>query len=104
MRTPPRSSLRSNHVSWVARLRNELSPQLKNLTRTLDEVARGLTLSKYPQAGWPHSIRSSACARTCRESGKPIALTVFRLITSSTLVGNWTGNSLILAPRKMRSM
>ena len=93
-----------NTLELLARLPNELSPQLKNLTRTLDEVARGLTLSKYPQAGWPHSIRSSACARTCRESGKPIALTVFRLITSSTLVGNWTGNSLILAPRKMRSM
>ena len=54
--------------------------------------------------GWPHSITSSARDRNLRGSVRPIALTVLRLIASSTLVGNCTGNSLILAPRKMRSM
>src|SRR5262245_4180039 len=51
-----------------------------------------------------HSISSSARARNVRENVRPIALAVLRLIAVSTLVGKCTGNSLILAPRRMRSM
>src|SRR5262245_36627807 len=51
----------------------------------------------------PHLITSSA--RNKRESGivRPIAAAVLRLTTSSNLVGNWTGSSLIFAPRRVRS-
>src|SRR5262245_37229273 len=46
----------------------------------------------------PHSITSSASARSVGGTSSPIALAILRLITSSNLVGNCTGNSLILVP------
>src|SRR5262249_3683817 len=50
-----------------------------------------------------HSITSSA--RRTRLSGtvRPIALAALRLMTSSNLVGNSSGRSATLAPRRMRS-
>src|SRR5262249_10333429 len=51
----------------------------------------------------PHMITSSP--RNIRDSGiiKPTAVAALRLITSSNLVGNCTGSSPGLAPRRMRS-
>ena len=50
-----------------------------------------------------HSITSSARASNVGGTSKPIALAVFRLITSSNLVGACTGRSPALAPLRMRS-
>ena len=56
-----------------------------------------------PFTGQDYSITSSA--RTRNDSGivRPKAFAVLRLTTRSNLVGNSTGKSLTLAPRKMRS-
>jgi hypothetical protein len=76
--------------------------------------ARGTTCNKLSPAslasdrpinadGSPYSINSSARTSMLSSIVRPIALAVLRLIASSSLVGNCTGSSLILAPRKMRS-
>ena len=53
-----------------------------------------------PQGGHPphHSITSSARARTLAGISMPSALAVLRLITSSYLVGCWTGRSPGFSP------
>src|SRR3954464_4161748 len=51
-----------------------------------------------------HSITSSARASRVGGTVRPSALAVLRLITSSNLVGCWTGKSAGLSPFKMRSM
>src|SRR5262249_30044010 len=51
----------------------------------------------------PHSITSSARCWSCQGTSRPSALAVFMLITSSYLMGAWTGSSLNLAPLRMRS-
>ena len=50
-----------------------------------------------------YSITSSARASNVGGTSSPRALAVFRLITSSYLVGCWTGNSAGFAPLRMRS-
>src|SRR6266511_3483060 len=45
-----------------------------------------------------HSITSSASCCRCKGTSSPSALAVLRLITSSNLVGCWTGRSVGLAP------
>jgi hypothetical protein len=49
-----------------------------------------------------HSTRSSARASSSGEMERPSALAVFRLMTSSTFVGNSTGRSAGLAPFRIR--
>jgi hypothetical protein len=64
-----------------------------------------------PQAGGlspalpppPHSITSSARARSVGGIVRPRARAVLRLMTSSNLVGSCTGRSAGLAPLRMRS-
>ncbi len=51
----------------------------------------------------PHSITSSASASSRSGTFRPSVLAVLRLMTSSNLVGCWTGNSAGLAPLRMRS-
>src|SRR5262245_30654695 len=51
-----------------------------------------------------HSITSSARARSVVGTSSPSALAVLRLITSSNLVGCWTGSSAGFSPRRMRSI
>ena len=51
----------------------------------------------------PHSITSSARASTVAGTSMPSALAVFMLITSSYLVGAWTGRSAGFSPLRMRS-
>jgi hypothetical protein len=50
-----------------------------------------------------YSITSSARRRNASGIVSPSALAVLRLTTSSNLVGNWTGRSATLAPRRRRS-
>src|SRR5262245_39705930 len=51
-----------------------------------------------------HSITSSARASSDGGTSRPRALAVLRLITSSYLVGAWTGRSAGFSPLRMRSM
>ena len=51
----------------------------------------------------PYWITSSASASSLGEISTPMAFAVFRLTTSRNLVAYWTGKSLTLAPRRMRS-
>ena len=51
----------------------------------------------------PYSMTSSARASSVGGRSRPSALTVFRLITSSYLVGACTGRSAGLSPLRMRS-
>ena len=51
----------------------------------------------------PHSITSSVRASSVIGGSKPSALAVFRLITSSNLVGCCTGRSAGFSPFRMRS-
>ena len=53
------------------------------------------------QFSTPHSITSSAPARSVCGTVRPSALAVLRLITSSNLVGCWTGRSAGLAPLRI---
>ena len=50
-----------------------------------------------------HSITSSARASTVGGTSRPSAFAVFRLITSSYLVGACTGRSAGFSPLRMRS-
>jgi hypothetical protein len=50
-----------------------------------------------------HSITSSARASSVAGMSMPSSLAVFRLITSSYLVGAWTGKSAGFSPLRMRS-
>src|SRR6202022_4515587 len=50
-----------------------------------------------------HSITSSARASSVGGISRPSVLAVLRLITSSHLIGAWTGSSLGFAPLRMRS-
>jgi hypothetical protein len=51
----------------------------------------------------PYSMTSSARASSVGGTSRPSALAVFRLITSSYLVGAWTGSWLGFSPFRMRS-
>jgi hypothetical protein len=51
----------------------------------------------------PHSTTSSARASSIAGTSRPSALAVFRLITSSYLVGCCTGRTAGLSPLRMRS-
>src|SRR5262245_65140895 len=50
-----------------------------------------------------HSITSSAMASSDGGTSRPSALAVLRLMTSSNLVGCWTGMSAGFAPRRILS-
>src|SRR5262249_53051453 len=50
-----------------------------------------------------HSITSSVRASSWTGGSRPSALAVFRLITSSNFVANWTGKSPGFSPLRMRS-
>src|SRR5262249_22264574 len=61
--------------------------------------------TQMPQGGHPphHSMTSSVRASSVGGTSRPSALAVFRLITSSYLVGACTGRSAGFSPRRMRS-
>src|SRR6516164_7739343 len=66
-------------------------PQHRNNSKAADELAP------------VHSITSSARASTLGGMSRRSALAVLRLITSSYLVGAWTGRSAGFSPLRMRS-
>src|SRR5262245_27707878 len=61
--------------------------------------------TQMPQGGHPphHSITSSAVASSVGGTSRPSAFAVFRLMTSSYLVGTCTGRSAGWVPRRIRS-
>src|SRR6516165_8613384 len=61
------------------------------------------TAEKRDELAPVHSITSSARASTVAGISRPSALAVFRLITSSYLVGACTGRSPGFSPLRMRS-
>src|SRR5262245_66510163 len=91
--------------------RNRPTPQslLGFLAQTLEEPifhhnppSATLPFTIGPRGALPHSITSSARASTDAGRSRPSALAVLRLITSSYLVGAWTGRSAGFSPLRMR--
>ena len=84
----PASSTEANSSARLAngRLRDVVSGHSTNLPTRRNDLPL------------PHSITSSARPSSGRGKVRPSALAVFRLRTSSNLVGCTTGNSLGLAP------
>jgi hypothetical protein len=72
--------------------------QLRTFRRT-----RSGQLSDNSGHSGPYSISSSAVSRNGSGIVSPNAFAVLRLMTSSNLVGCWTGRSLALAPLRIRS-
>src|SRR5262249_36641863 len=81
---------KADHRHRLLRTRRE-RPGSRRSCYSCDEVAP------------PHSITSSARARSDGEMLRPSALAVVRLITRSNLVGCSTGISLGFAPRRILS-
>jgi hypothetical protein len=74
-----------------------------NWTISAGLARAGPTTSVAAQLPPPHSITSSASASNLSGTLRPSAFAVFRLITSSNLVGPCTGNWPGFSPRRMRS-
>ena len=74
------------------------------LLRPRRERPRGSAAEQRDEVAPLHSITSSARPRSIGGTSRPSAFAVLRLITSSYLVGCWTGRSAGLAPLRMRSM
>src|SRR3954462_987901 len=72
-------------------------------TRPVQSGSRHCRTDKRDELAPLHSITSSANASSIGGTSSPSALAVLRLITSSNLVGCWTGSSAGLAPRRTRS-
>src|SRR5262249_34271864 len=79
------------------------SPLEADITELPCDVAEGPTTDSCTAARQDYSITSSAFASSVRGTSRPSALAVLRLMTSSNLVGPWTGSSLGFAPCRMRS-
>src|SRR5262245_187275 len=76
----------------------------RRLLRFRDERPRRRASEQRDELAAPdHSITSSARASSDGGTSRPSALAVFRLITSSYLVGACTGRSAGLSPLRMRS-
>src|SRR5262249_18222703 len=77
--------------------------QLARLLRPRRERPSGRAADERDELASPHSITSSARASNVGGMSKPSALAVFKLMTSSYLVGAWTGRSAGFSPLRMRS-
>jgi hypothetical protein len=103
---PPYACFGSFSTEWVwtkRSLRSAMPPIATEFTRH-DESSRsancGLMHRSKPHL---HSITSSARASRVGGTSRPSAFAVFRLTTSSYLVGAWTGRSAAFSPLRMRS-
>src|SRR5262245_27266356 len=76
----------------------------RQLLRPRRKRPRRRTAEQRNELAPPHSITSSARARSVGGTVRPRAFAVFRLITSSYLVGACTGRSAGLSPLRMRLM
>src|SRR5262249_21482764 len=74
----------------------------RRLLRARRKRPSGSATKQRDEVAPSHSITSSARASNCGGTSRPSALAVFRLITSSNLVGCNTGKSIGLAPLRMR--
>src|SRR5262249_14492877 len=73
------------------------------LLRARRERPRRRAAEERDELAASHSITSSAVASSVLGTVRPRAFAVLRLITSSNLVGSWTGRSAGLSPLRMRS-
>src|SRR5262249_1463228 len=76
---------------------------LRRLLRARSERPRGRAAEKRHELAPFHSITSSARASSVGGISRPSILAVFRLMTSSYLVGACTGRSAAFSPLRMRS-
>src|SRR6516164_8134821 len=74
----------------------------RGLLRVRRERPRGRAAEQRDERAALHSITSSARSSSIGGTVRPIVLAVFRLITSSNLVGCWTGRSAGFSPMNMR--
>src|SRR5262249_37610251 len=80
------------------------APHPLSLLRVRRERPRGRRAAEQRDELAPlHSITSSAVCRNGSGMVRPSAFAVLRLMTSSYLVGCWTGRSLAFAPLRIRS-
>src|SRR5262249_21540822 len=75
----------------------------RRLLRVRRERPRRRAAEQRYERAPPHSITSSARARSVAGTSRPSAFAVLRLITSWYLVGACTGSSAGFAPLRMRS-
>src|SRR5262245_49442310 len=78
--------------------------RLDGLLRACRERPRRRAAEQRDEFATFHSSNSSARASTVSGTVRPSVLAVFRLTTSSNLVGCWTGKSDGFSPHKIRSM
>ena len=91
------------NATGVYILSNDLEAKRLGLLRPCREWPRRRAAEQRDELAAFHSITSSARASSDGGTSKPSALAVFRLITSSYLVGACTGRSAGFSPLRMRS-
>jgi hypothetical protein len=91
---------RSRHVRFAPRA----TVADQNVIRRDVAITGLMHRSKDDVHGLAYSITSSAVASSVGGTSRPRALAVLRLMTSSNLVGSWTGRSPAFSPRRMRSI
>src|SRR5215208_3440464 len=93
-------------IDWPGAYHEGYSPRRRGrLSRRLDlqaEYSGPSTAEERKQFSPPHSITSSARARSVGGTSKPRTLAVLALITSSSRVGCSTGKSAGFAPARIR--
>src|SRR5262245_13748281 len=77
-------------------------PHPAGLLRARQERPSRRTAEQRDELSAPHSITSSAVARSVDGTSSPSALAVLRLITVWCLVGNCTGRSAAFSPLRIR--
>jgi hypothetical protein len=78
------------------------APDLRRLRARRERPRHGRAADERDEVASFHSITSSARPSSIGGTVRPIVLAVFRLITSSNLVGCWTGRSAGFSPMNMR--
>src|SRR6516162_2465187 len=85
-------------VGLFAPLRDKVTSSAQPMVPPSGRLSQGSSLSiltePHDELATPHSITSSARASSVSGMVRPSALAVFRLITSSYLVGACTGNRM----------
>jgi hypothetical protein len=93
--SPAGGAERQKKTSWPVRF--ELTEQTRTPCHTIIPSQE----HPLPKKTVAHSMTSSAVARSNGGTVRPSALAVLRLMTSSNMVGRWTGRSAGLAPLRI---
>ena len=105
--TGPMPSTSRRRAGCVSMTSNTLSPKDQSnplpLLRPRRKRPRGYAAEQRDDLAPSHSITSSAMASNDAGTVRPSVFAVLRLITSTNLVGSWTGRSAGLAPLRIRS-